>query len=204
MRIIGITGGVGAGKTLVLSYIETHYNCRVIRADEVAHLLYEPGRECYVKIVELLGERILGSEMSGNYRKIDKQRMAQVIFDDRELLNKVNNIVHPAVREYITEQIELERSRGILDFLFIEAALLIEEHYNEITDEIWYIYASKEVRRKRLMENRGYSDGKIDNIMSGQLSEDEFRKYSQAVISNNGDLEKTYSEINKLLGERLV
>jgi dephospho-CoA kinase len=170
----------------------------------VAHLLYEPGRECYVKIVELLGERILGSEMSGNYRKIDKQRMAQVIFDDRELLNKVNNIVHPAVREYITEQIELERSRGILDFLFIEAALLIEEHYNEITDEIWYIYASKEVRRKRLMENRGYSDGKIDNIMSGQLSEDEFRKYSQAVISNNGDLEKTYSEINKLLGERLV
>jgi dephospho-CoA kinase len=116
----------------------------------------------------------------------------------------VNNIVHPAVKEYIMEQIELERGCGRLDFLFIEAALLIEEHYDEITDEIWYIYASKEVRRKRLMENRGYSDEKIINIMAGQLSEEEFKNHSQAVISNNSNLEETYSEINKLMGERLV
>jgi dephospho-CoA kinase len=98
----------------------------------------------------------------------------------------------------------LEKERGLLDFLFIEAALLIEEHYDEITDEIWYIYASEDVRRKRLMENRSYSDEKIDSIMAGQLSEQDFRKHSQAVISNNGNLEETYNEINKLMGERQV
>jgi dephospho-CoA kinase len=199
MLTIGITGGVGAGKTQVLSYMETHYNCRVIRADEVAHLLYEPGEACYVELVRLLGEGIIGSD-----KKIDKPKMASIIFNDDLLLDKVNKIVHPAVRDYITRQVELEKKCGRLDYLFIEAALLIEEHYDEITDEIWYIYASEDVRRKRLMENRGYSDEKIDSIMSGQLSEEDFRKHSQAVISNNGNLDETYNEINKLMGERQV
>jgi dephospho-CoA kinase len=198
MKIIGITGGVGAGKTQVLSYIEEHYNCRVIRADEVAHLLYEPGEDCYNKLVALLGEDIIGSD-----KKINKPKMASLIFNDSELLDKVNKIVHPAVREYITAQVELERKRQKFDYVFVEAALLIEEHYDEVTDEIWYIYASEEVRRARLSLNRDYSDEKIASIMAGQLSEDEFRKNSQAVISNNGNLEETYTEIRKIMGDSL-
>jgi dephospho-CoA kinase len=197
MRIIGITGGVGAGKTLVLSYIEKHYNCRVIRADEVAHLLYEPYETCYVKLVELFGQDIIGSD-----NRIDKPKLASIIFNDNELLDKVNRIVHPAVKEYILSQIELERKRLKYDFVFVEAALLIEEHYDKITDEIWYIYASEEVRRKRLSLNRNYSGEKISSIMAGQLSEEEFRKHSQAVITNNGDLGETYSEIDRIMGER--
>jgi dephospho-CoA kinase len=106
------------------------------------------------------------------------------------------------VKEYILSQIELERKCLKYDFVFIEAALLIEEHYDKITDEIWYIYASEEVRRARLSLNRNYSEEKISSIMAGQLSEEEFRKHSQAVITNNGDLEETYSEIDRIMGER--
>jgi dephospho-CoA kinase len=79
---------------------------------------------------------------------------------------------------------------------------LIEEHYDEITDEIWYIYASEEVRRLRLAHNRNYSDEKISSIMAGQLDDEEFRKHSQVVITNNGDLQETYREIDKIMGER--
>jgi dephospho-CoA kinase len=197
MRVIGITGGVGAGKTQVLSYMEKHYNCRVIRADEVAHLLYEPNETCYVELVKLFGQAIIGSD-----NRIDKPKLASIIFNDNELLDKVNKIVHPAVKEYILSQIELERKCLKYDFVFIEAALLIEEHYDKITDEIWYIYASEEVRRARLSLNRNYSEEKISSIMAGQLSEAEFRKHSQAVITNNGDLEETYSEIDRIMGER--
>jgi dephospho-CoA kinase len=197
MRVIGITGGVGAGKTQVLSYMEKHYNCRVIRADEVAHLLYEPNEACYVELVKLFGQAIIGSD-----NRIDKPKLASLIFNDNELLDKVNKIVHPAVKEYILSQIELERKCLKYDFVFIEAALLIEEHYDKITDEIWYIYASEEVRRARLSLNRNYSEEKISSIMAGQLSEAEFRKHSQAVITNNGDLEETYSEIDRIMGER--
>jgi dephospho-CoA kinase len=199
MRLIGITGGVGAGKTKVLSYIETHYNCRVIRADEVAHLLYEPGEACYNEIVHLLGDNILDSD-----GKIDKPKMASIIFNDSKLLDKVNGIVHPAVKDYIIGQVELEKNQGKYDFVFIEAALLIEEQYDKIADEIWYIYASEEVRRTRLSLNRNYSEDKISSIMAGQLSEYEFRSHSQAVISNNGNLEETYSEIDRIMGDRQV
>ena len=81
MKIIGITGGVGAGKTKVLSYIEMNYRCRIIRADEAAHLLYEPGQECYRKLVGLLGQRILQADGT-----IDKAKMAGIIFQDQKLL----------------------------------------------------------------------------------------------------------------------
>ncbi|HBV81858.1 MAG: dephospho-CoA kinase [Lachnospiraceae bacterium] len=195
MRIIGITGGVGAGKTKVLSYIEAHFSCRVIRADEAAHKLYEPGQVCYQKLVALLGQEILSADNT-----IDKTKMAAVIFGDNALLVEVNSIVHPEVKKYILEQIAFERERGVVAYFFIEAALLIEEHYDQIVDEMWYIHSDVAIREKRLVKSRKYSAQKIAEIMKGQLSEEEFRKYCQVIIINNGDLEETYRQINKIMG----
>ena len=195
MRIIGITGGVGAGKTKVLSYIEAHFSCRVIRADEAAHKLYEPGQVCYQKLVALLGQEILSADNT-----IDKTKMAAVIFGDNALLVEVNSIVHPEVKKYILEQITFEREIGVVAYFFIEAALLIEEHYDQIVDEMWYIHSDVAIREKRLVKSRKYSAQKIAEIMKGQLSEEEFRKYCQVIIINNGDLEETYRQINKIMG----
>ena len=86
-----------------------------------------------------------------------------------------------------------------MDFLFIEAALLIECGYDKIVDELWYIYADKEVRRQRLKESRGYSDEKIDNIFKNQLSEDKFRSHCKVVIDNSGTLEDTCKQIDRAL-----
>mgnify|MGYP001033099040 FL=1 len=194
MKIIGITGGVGAGKTKVLSYIEMNYRCRIIRADEAAHLLYEPGQECYRKLVGLLGQRILQADGT-----IDKAKMAGIIFQDQKLLEGVNKIVHPAVKKYILEQIAHERAKGEAEYFFIEAALLIEEQYDKIADELWYIHSDVAVRERRLAESRHYSAQKIADIMRGQLSEAEFRKHCKVVISNNGDLEETYEQIRNVL-----
>lgn len=197
MKIIGITGGVGAGKTQVLSYIDQHYRCRIIRADEAAHLLYEPGQECYDRLVGLLGDTILRLDGS-----IDKPKMAAAIFGDRALLEGVNKIVHPAVKQYILEQIAYEKEKNEVDYFFIEAALLIEEHYDQIVDELWYIHSDAAVREKRLAENRNYSAQKTADIMKGQLSEEEFRKHCKVVIVNNGDLEETYQQIRNIMGDR--
>lgn len=197
MMTIGITGGVGAGKSQVLTYIEENYNCKVIRADEVAHLLEEPGHKCYERIVAFLGIDILQEDMA-----IDKRKMAAAIFTDEKKLTAINEILHPEVKRYILEQIEQEREKQEIDFLFVEAALLIEEHYDEILDEIWYIHADTEVRSRRLMESRQYSAEKIADIMGKQLSEEEFRKHCSVVIVNNGDLMVTYKQIDEVMGER--
>lgn len=197
MMTIGITGGVGAGKSQVLSYIEENYNCKVIRADEVAHLLEEPGHKCYERIVDFLGTDILQED-----KTIDKRKMAAAIFADEKKLIAINKILHPEVKTYILNQIQQEREKQEIDFLFVEAALLIEEHYDEILDEIWYIHADTEVRSKRLMESRQYSAEKIADIMGKQLSEEEFRKHCSVVIVNDGDLAVTYKQIDEVMGER--
>jgi len=196
VKIIGITGGVGAGKTKVLSYIDAHYKCRIIRADEAAHLLYEPGQECHQKLVRLLGQYVLNDDNT-----INKTRMAEIIFQDKDLLGRVNEIVHPEVKKYILQQIAFEKEKGEAEYFFIEAALLIEEHYDQIVDELWYIHSDVAVREKRLAAGRHYSAQKIADIMRGQLSEAEFRKHCKVVISNNGDLEETYKQIKNIMGD---
>ncbi len=196
MKVIGVTGGVGAGKSTVLNYIESVCKCRVIFSDNVANDIKLKGMPCYEPIVELLSEEVLGDD-----GEIDKAKMAKMIFSDKGLLSKVNDILHPAVNRFIHEQIELERNKNELDFLFIEAALLIENGYREVVDEMWYIYADEEVRRQRLKASRGYTDEKISDILKGQLSDEEFRKHADFVIDNSDDEESMHRQINLKLGE---
>ncbi len=200
MKVIGITGGVGAGKSRLLEYINDKYNCDIIMADKTAHMLEEPGQKCYDELVGLLGVDIL--EPDGH---IDRAKMAAKIFSDAVLLGKVNNIVHPAVKEYILQQIDVRREEkeNKTDFLFIEAALLIESGYADIVDELWYIYTDAEVRRKRLKSSRAYSDEKIDSIIQKQLSEEEFRRHCDFVIDNSGDFETVCERIDRKLEEYL-
>lgn len=198
MKVIGITGGVGAGKSAVLSYIEKHYHCRMILSDEVAHRVKEPGEICYDRLVELLSVNILTED-----GRIDKKKMAEMIFSSETLLEKVNHIIHPAVKEYIISAIRTEREKGEIDFLLIEAALLIEDGYLEIVDEMWYIYADEEVRRKRLRRFRQYSEQKIDSIMEKQLTDEEFRKHCSVIIDNSKDLAEAYKQIDRKLEDYL-
>lgn len=194
MRLIGITGGVGAGKTTILEYIREHYLCRIYLADEVAHAVKEPGQPCYEALVSLLGREIL--EEDGH---IHRGRMAERIFRDEGLLERVNAIVHPAVQDFLLERIREARQEGRTELFFIEAALLIECGYGDIVDEMWYIHASEDIRRKRLAESRGYSPEKIEQIMENQLTEDEFRRGSDFVIDNSKAPEESYRQIRRRL-----
>lgn len=194
MLFVGITGGIGAGKSEILKYIQRHYKCEIYLADEVAHLVKQPGTECFRELVDLLGEDVLASD-----GQIDRGIMAEKIFRNGEVLKCVNAIVHPAVREYLLAQLKVAREKGEAELFFVEAALLIETGYGQLVDEMWYIYADEETRRKRLREVRGYSEEKIAQIMGNQLSEDKFREECDFVIDNSGDLADSYRQIDKKL-----
>ena len=194
MKVIGITGGVGSGKSALLEYIGRNYKCRIILADEAAHKVKEPGQPCYEKLVSLLSSEILNEDGT-----IHKGKMAARIFESKELLAKVNQII----KEMILEEIAKAEKEEKVDFFFLEAALLIECGYLNLVDEMWYIYAGEEVRRKRLGASRNYSDEKIDAIMKAQLSEDGFREHCNVIIDNSGELKEAYRQIDKKLGEYL-
>jgi dephospho-CoA kinase len=196
MKFIGITGGVGAGKSEVLKFFREHYNCRVMLADEIAHDLMEPGTACYEQLKTLFTGVDVYETENGPF---DRKKLAAVIFSDDSLLQRLNAIVHPAVHVYVTETAEAERKKGTLDLLVLEAALLIEENYGEICDELWYVYASEEVRRKRLKESRGYSDEKTSGIFAAQLSEEEYRKHCSVILDNGGTFSDTIRQIREIL-----
>lgn len=201
MKFIGITGGVGAGKSAILNYLSNKPGYRVMLADEIAHDLMKSGTKVFdaicdaFKNIEITG---IDSILDEN-GEFDRQNLAKLIFFSEENRQKINNIVHPAVKEYVKEQFALEKKRGKLDVMVLEAALLIEENYDAICDELWYIYTSEDNRRKRLKESRGYSDEKINNIFSSQLPEEAFVRKCKVVIDNNHSLEETFLQIENVL-----
>lgn len=194
MYVIGITGGVGAGKSSVLDILKEECDCVILRADDIANDLKKKGTPCYDKIVELLGESVLDPD-----GEINRRMMAMMIFPNIEKKRMVEQIIHPAVKQFILEKIDELKREGEVKYLFIEAALLIEAGYRNICDEIWYIYASIPTRTKRLMQSRNYSLAKVEDIMDSQLSDMEFRKNCEYVINNDGSLERTREEIKKIL-----
>lgn len=206
MKIIGVTGGVGAGKSEILHYIETHYNARVLLADEAAHAIEAPGGAIYEPLIQLLDRYPVpvtdGAEAAPITLpdgRINKPEMARRIFSVPELLDQVNQLVHPAVKIYILDESAREKKAGRLDFFIVEAALLIEAGYKEHLDELWYIYCDEKERRRRLRESRGYSDEKIDNILRSQLSEKEFRDNADVVIDNSGTIEAACAQVDAAL-----
>lgn len=208
MITIGVTGGVGAGKSEILRYLENRYNCRVLLSDDAAKELELKGRALYEPLVRLLSgsgpekEQAM-SDLPSEEREsegmphealllengeINKAEMARRIFADEKLLQKVNELVHPAVNRYILDEIERERRSGAREFFVLESALLVENGYDRIVDSMWYIYCDREVRCERLRASRGYSDEKITRIMGNQVSEEEYRRACDIVIDNTGDL----------------
>lgn len=131
-------------------------------------------------------------------RRIDRQKLGTVVYADRSKLELLNQLVHPAVKAHIVEEIEKERHKGAVPFVVVEAALLLEDRYDLICDEIWYVYVKEETRCKRLMASRGYSAEKVQSIMRNQMKDDEFRRRCDFVIDNSSDfMENTYEQIDK-------
>ena len=195
MRFIGITGGIGAGKSTVLSLLKENFNCKVVLADEVAAQLMTSGHKCFDEVVALNWPTSILDE-SG---EIDRPLMAKYMFADDELLSGVNSIVHPAVEKEVLNQVEEEKEKHNIEYFFLEAALLIECGYGKLVDEMWYIYASPEVRKMRLMESRGYSKERIENTFKVQRSDESFREHCDKVIDNSGSKEGTLAQLKALL-----
>lgn len=194
MKVIGITGGVGCGKSTVLELIEKNFNAFVIKADDVGKTVLDKGTAGYKNVMELFGEEILLD--SG---EIDRNRLADIVFHDKKKLMVLNSIVHPLVKKTIVEEMARIRCTDRYDFFIVEAALLLEDHYEVFCDEVWYIYADEKTRKRRLVESRGYSEEKIQGIMKNQLQEEEFRKRCDRIVDNSRTEGETLNQLKKML-----
>ena len=183
MKIIGITGGVGAGKSTVLDHLEKQYNACVLQADKIGHLVMEPGGICYGQVIALFGKQIIKND-----KTIDRKMVSDVVFAHEEMRQKLDDIIHPAVKSYILDKIEEQKKAGCT-LMIVEAALLLEDHYDAFCDKV--------IRIERLMSSRGYTREKAENIIARQATEGFFREHADYIIQNNGDLDETWRQIEE-------
>ena len=164
----------------------------------------EPGQTVYQAVVEAFGTEILQAEEP---YAIDRAKFAQIVFADKEKLAQLNALTHPAVKAWIRKDIDEKRKQDVKIYV-IEAALLIQDGYKEICDEIWYIYVNEETRIKRLMKQRGYTEERCRAMFHSQEPESYYRKYADFTINNQLDYENSSKQLkdrlNILLGDAII
>ena len=190
--IIGIVGGVGCGKSTVLTYLKEKYNAYIIEADKVAKEIMEKGNEVYNKVIREFPESLDKDD------NIDRKKLAEIVFNDAKKLETLNNITRPGTIKEITDRINNSSNQLVI----VESAILIGSGIDKMCDEIWYVYCDLEKRIKRLMDSRGYSEEKTRNVIMNQMSEEEFNRVSDEFIDNSNTEEETHEQIDFILSSQ--
>ncbi len=190
--VIGITGGVGCGKSTVMQLLEKKYHARLLVADEIGHRVMEPGTQAYEQVKE-----IFGGELVREDGQLDRKLLAEKIYADDEKRKKLNAIIHPCVKNRIHQLLKEWKGEPLI---CLETALLFETGCDELCDTVWGILTDREIRIQRLMEARGYTRKKAEAIMNVQLSDAEWGRRCDVCIENNGDLQKLEDKLQELLG----
>ena len=198
MIVLGITGGIGSGKSAVLQLLSEQPDSVVLEADSLAHRLMSPGHTAYRRIVETFGREILAEDGT-----IDRQKMGQMVFQDPERLEQLNRIVHPEVKKSIRGRIRRAKEGGVRLFV-IEAALLIQDGYRNICHEIWYIHTDREIRIRRLLKSRGRTLAHWESVLANQPEEEFFFRNTDDVIENSGTEAQLAEHLNESLNRLLL
>ena len=194
MKIIGLTGTVGSGKSTVGKLMQDNFSVKLVMTDKLGHFVMKKGNSGYEKVVNLFGSEILTET-----GEIDRKILGTIVFENKEKLNKLNGIIHPLVKQYLQEDIAEETQSGRYQFYVIESAILFETGLNDMCEENWCIDTCDEIRRERLKVSRGYSDEKIVSILSNQGEKNYFMEHCDFIIENNRSLDDVLRQIEKLL-----
>ena len=186
MVVIGLTGGIGSGKSFVLELLHKRYDIPVFEADKVAKDLMMPPNDIYKDVVHEFGESILEDVDETSIdrpveKPIDREKLRQIVMNDEKSLARLNAIVHPGVKKYFKDIIASDNYSVII----IESAILLQDGYDEICDEIWYVRADRVTRRNRIMKDRGYTYEKANSFMDNQPDDDYYMEHADRVINNN-------------------
>ncbi len=175
MKIVGVTGGIGSGKTTVCRIFEL-LGVPVFYADDEVKRLYDDAK-IRTKVVKLFGAKILDKS-----KKIDRNKLAEIIFSDKPSLAKLNAIIHPEVRKkFVVWQ---KKQKGA-KYVIKEAAIMIESGAHKELDYLISINSPKDLRIKRISNRNNVSIEEINKRIKEQISDKEREKYSDAIIIND-------------------
>jgi len=193
MKVIGLTGGIGSGKSIVAQFL-AELGAVIIDADKVGHEVFKPGTEAWQEVVTTFGKQILNTK-----GEIDRKKLSEIVFGNPELLSRLNKIMHPKMNEVVKAKLKEYQRQGV-EVVVLEAPLLIEAGWTSLADEVWAVVAPKSAVSKRLTE-KGLSKKEALARIRSQLSTEERVKHAHVVINNDGDLDKLKAKVKNLWQE---
>ena len=188
MLVIGLTGGIGSGKTTVSGFLE-ELGAEVIDADKVGHVTYLPDMPAWRDLIDTWGEDLLQPN-----REVDRKKLGAIVFSDPANLEKLNSIVHPRMRDIMNDRIEAFRGEG-KQVVVVDAAILIEAKWTSLVDEVWVTAAPEDVVVQRVMARNGWDEEQVRSRMASQMPAEERQSYAQVVIDTNASLDEVRERV---------
>jgi dephospho-CoA kinase len=190
MKVIGLTGGIGSGKSQIAAFLK-ELGAGVIDADKVGHEIFDPGTACWHKVVETFGKEICDPE-----GKIDRKKLAKIAFQNQESIDKLSSITHPMILDEIKLRLKKLEHQG-KEVAVVEAALLLEAGWKPCMDQIWLAIAPKDVTLMRL-KKRGLSESDAKARIAAQIPGETKINQATQVIKNDGSLNDLREKVANL------
>lgn len=200
MKVIGITGGIGSGKSTVIKIL-LKLGCKIIDADNLAKEILMKGSLAYDKVVTEFGEKILDSN-----NEINRKILAKIVFENKESLLKLESITHKDILLNISKKVaKLKMDKGKTKVIAIEASIPVKEGFINICDEIWVITANINIRIQRMIKRDNLKVEDIMKRINAQLKEREYRKIGNVLIKNNKGIDllekKVFKNYNRIISK---
>ena len=194
MKVIGLTGGIGTGKSTVSDYlIENGFH--VLDADKISREIVMPGSDTLIELVSVFGKDILDKDGG-----LNRKKLGSIVFSDQGKKAELDKMMHSRILEIIFEKLSEFREETVKPKLvFIDAALLFETGLNRYVDEIWVVDADDEVRVKRVMARDGLSREEIFKRISSQMDKKEKNEKANFILNNSGNKKELYQQVEVLL-----
>ncbi|MFR7989878.1 MAG: dephospho-CoA kinase [Anaerovoracaceae bacterium] len=193
MKVIGLTGGIGAGKSTV-SNILREKGCCIIDADAISHQITEKGSDTLQQLAKAFGEDILFDDGS-----LDRKKLAAIAFSDEKQRRKLEDLTTKRVLSLIDQTLQNLRRESSYDIIFIDAPLLFETGADKMTDLVWLVTAEKETRIARVMERDGATRQQVLARMSSQMDDREKERRTEEIIDNSKGKEELRRQVEQLL-----
>jgi len=192
MFIIGLTGGIGSGKSTVARILQK-LGAEVIYADDIAKEITEPGMPAYRKIIEYFGEDIIGED-----NRINRKKLADIVFSNSGELQRLNEITHSIVVDVIAKLIDEYRDSG-KELVVVEAIVPVEHGFLDVVDTVWVVLANESVRIDRVMERNGLTYEEAKKRIRSQMSDEMYILIADKIIYNDGSLKELEEKVRGLL-----
>jgi dephospho-CoA kinase len=187
MKLVGLTGGVGSGKSTVAEMMR-ELGAEVVDADEATHAVYEPGSPGFDAVVREFGEGYVDGG------RIDRSRLGELVFRDDDARRRLNSIVHPLVRDWMAQRTAEAAERGA-EVVVQDVPLLFENGLERLFSSVVLVYVPEEVQVERLVSGRGFAPERARAMIAAQMPIENKRGLAHHVINNTGTREETQAQV---------